>query len=218
MIESFSMVEVPKHFRNEYGQMLESAPYCERDIRTPSLQQATVEQGAFQLVHKFGDKYQVQTLEWHPYDLVGWDGYSYPWAFNIDDYAPLVGKIHQPPSTHLLFTTQNFVICNFVPRLYDFHPEAIPAPYYHSNIDSDEVLYYVHGDFMSRTGIDAGYLTLHQKGVPHGPQPGKTEESVGKKETHEYAVMIDTFAPLQLTEHVKKSMVADYNRSWLESQ
>ncbi len=218
VIEAFSMVEVPKHFRNEYGQMLETAPYCERDIRTPELQDAIVERGEFQLISKFGDKYQSQVLEWHPYDLAGWDGCVYPWAFNIDDYAPVVGKIHLPPSSHIVFTANNFVICNFVPRLYDFHPQSIPAPYYHSNIDSDEVLYYVHGDFMSRSGIDAGYLTLHQKGVPHGPQPGKTEASVGKKETNEYAVMVDTFAPLQLTEHVKNTRTPEYNRSWLENQ
>ncbi len=216
VIESFSMIEIPKHFRNEYGQLLESAPYCERDIRTPRLQQAVVEKGGFDLVCKFGDKYQVTTLQWHPFDLVGWDGFVYPWAFNITEYAPKVGKIHLPPSEHLVFKARDFVVCNFVPRLYDFHPKAIPAPYYHSNIDSDEVLYYVDGDFMSRTGIGAGYLTLHQKGVPHGPQPGKTEASVGKKDTREYAVMVDTFAPLKLTEHVQRCMSADYNRSWIE--
>lgn len=216
VVESFSMIEVPKHFRNEYGQLLESAPYCERDLRVPSLQQAVVEKGEFSLICKFGDKYQLTTLEWHPFDLVGWDGCVYPWAFNIQDYAPKVGQIHLPPSDHLVFTAHNFVICNFVPRPYDFHPQSIPAPYYHSNIDSDEVLYYVDGDFMSRTGIEAGYMTLHQKGVPHGPQPGRTEASVGKTETYEYAVMVDTFAPLKLTQHVNACMSKDYNRSWLE--
>ncbi|MFB2637159.1 homogentisate 1,2-dioxygenase [Shewanella bicestrii] len=217
VIEAFSMVEVPKHFRNEYGQLLESAPYCERDLRTPVLQDAVVERGAFPLVCKFGDKYQLTTLEWHPFDLVGWDGCVYPWAFNITEYAPKVGKIHLPPSDHLVFTAHNFVVCNFVPRPYDFHERAIPAPYYHNNIDSDEVLYYVDGDFMSRTGIEAGYITLHQKGVAHGPQPGRTEASIGKKETYEYAVMVDTFAPLKLTEHVQNCMSKDYNRSWLEN-
>lgn len=217
VIEAFSMVEIPKHFRNEYGQLLESAPYCERDIRVPKLQAAVVERGAFPLVCKFGDKYQLTTLEWHPFDLVGWDGCVYPWAFNISEYAPKVGKIHLPPSDHVVFTAHNFVVCNFVPRPYDFHPQAIPAPYYHNNIDSDEVLYYVDGDFMSRTGIEAGYLTLHQKGVAHGPQPGRTEASIGKKDTYEYAVMVDTFAPLKLTEHVRHCMSQDYQRSWLES-
>lgn len=216
VVESFSMVEIPKNYRNEHGQILETAPYCERDLRGPVLQDAIVEQGEFDLVMKYGDRYQLAKLEWHPYDLVGWDGYVFPWAFNIDEFAPIVGKIHLPPSIHLLLTANNFVICNFVPRLYDFHPDAIPAPYYHSNIDSDEVLYYVHGEFMSRTGIEPGSMTLHQKGVPHGPQPGKTEESVGKKDTYEYAVMVDTFAPLKLTEHVRDTMDADYNRSWIE--
>ncbi|WP_110457998.1 homogentisate 1,2-dioxygenase [Shewanella algidipiscicola] len=218
VIESFSMVEVPKHFRNEYGQLTESAPYCERDIRVPTLQDATVEQGTFPLVSKFGERYQLTQLEWHPFDLVGWDGCVYPWAFNIQDYAPKVGQIHLPPSEHLVFSGHNFVICNFVPRPYDFHPQSIPAPYYHNNIDSDEVLYYVDGDFMSRTGIEAGYLTLHQKGVPHGPQPGRTEASIGKTETYEYAVMVDTFAPLQLTQHVQTCMSPDYNRSWIEEK
>ncbi|WP_025823046.1 homogentisate 1,2-dioxygenase [Shewanella marina] len=216
VIEANSMVEIPKHFRNEYGQLLESAPYCERDIRTPELADAIVEKGQFQLYSKYGERYQISQLEWHPFDLAGWDGFVYPWAINIQDYAPKVGQIHLPPSEHLIFTAHNFVICNFVPRLYDFHPQAIPAPYYHSNIDSDEVLYYVDGDFMSRTGIEAGYMTLHQKGVPHGPQPGKTEASIGKTETYEYAVMVDTFAPLHLTEHVRQCMSKDYNSSWLE--
>ncbi len=216
VIESTTMVTIPKHYRTATGQMLETAPYCERDIRTPSLQPAIVEKGEFPLHIKYGDRYQKTILEWHPYDLVGWDGACYPWAFNIDDFAPLVGKIHLPPSAHLVFTANNFVICNFVPRLYDFHPESIPAPYYHSNVDSDEVLYYVDGDFMSRTGIEAGSMTLHPKGVPHGPQPGKTEASIGKKETYEYAVMVDTFAPLKVTNHFQACMEKDYNKSWLE--
>lgn len=216
VIEACSMVEIPKHFRNDYGQLLESAPYCERDIRTPTLTQATVCEGSFSLISKFADRYQQTQLQWHPFDLVGWDGYVYPWAINIQDYAPKVGQIHLPPSEHQLLSGHNFVICNFVPRLYDFHPKSIPAPYFHNNIDSDEVLYYVDGDFMSRKGIKAGYLTLHPKGVPHGPQPGKTEASIGQTQTAEYAVMVDTFAPLSLTEHVRHAMNPDYIRSWLE--
>ncbi|MEP1741546.1 MAG: homogentisate 1,2-dioxygenase [Kangiellaceae bacterium] len=216
VVESASMVTIPKHYRTETGQMLETAPYCERDIRTPKLQQAIVEKGEFDLYIKYGNRYQKTVLEWHPYDLVGWDGACYPWAFNIDDFAPLVGKIHLPPSAHQVFSANNFVVCNFVPRLYDFHPESIPAPYYHSNVDSDEVLYYVHGDFMSRTGIEAGSITLHPMGVPHGPQPGKTEASIGKKETYEYAVMVDTFAPLKVTNHFQSCMEKNYNQSWLE--
>ena len=216
VVESASMVTIPKHYRTETGQMLETAPYCERDIRTPKLQQAIVKKGEFDLYIKYGNRYQKTVLEWHPYDLVGWDGACYPWAFNIDDFAPLVGKIHLPPSAHQVFSANNFVVCNFVPRLYDFHPESIPAPYYHSNVDSDEVLYYVHGDFMSRTGIEAGSITLHPMGVPHGPQPGKTEASIGKKETYEYAVMVDTFAPLKVTNHFHSCMEKNYNQSWLE--
>jgi len=214
--ESFSMVTIPKHYRTATGQMLETAPYCERDIRRPELQPAQVEQGEFPLVIKYGDKYQKTILEWHPYDLVGWDGAVYPWAFNIDDFAPMVGKIHLPPTIHQVFSANNFVMCNFVPRLYDFHPQSIPAPYYHSNVDSDEVLYYVHGDFMSRTGIEEGSMTLHPMGVPHGPQPGKTEASLGKTETFEYAVMVDTFAPLKMTTHFRDCGDSDYNSSWLE--
>jgi homogentisate 1,2-dioxygenase len=214
--ESFSMVRIPKHFRTESGQLLETAPYCERDIRHPILQDAVVKKGHFPLIIKYGKAYQKTILEWHPYDLEGWDGAVYPWAINIDDYAPVVGKIHLPPSAHLLLTGNNFVICNFVPRLYDFHPESIPAPYYHSNIDSDEVLYYVKGDFMSRTDIHEGSMTLHRKGIPHGPQPGKTEASLGKKETNEYAVMLDTFSPLKITQHFQQCMDVNYNQSWLE--
>lgn len=217
VIESFSAIDIPKHFRSEYGQLLEHAPYSERDFRTPELQDAIVEKGAFNIVTKFREKYQLITVEWHPFDLVGWDGFTYPYAFNIADYAPTVGKIHLPPPVHLVFTANNFVICNFVPRLFDFHPESIPAPYYHSNIDSDEVLYYVDGDFMSRTGIGPAYITLHPAGVPHGPQPGKTEASVGKKEVYEYAVMVDTFRPLKVTDQLKKSMDSDYPTSWLET-
>ena len=214
--ESFSAIDIPKHFRSEYGQLLEHAPYCERDFRTPKLKDAIVEKGEFDLITKFRDSYQKIVLEWHPFDLAGWDGFTYPYAFNIQDYAPIVGKIHLPPPVHVVFTANNFVICNFVPRLFDFHPQSIPAPYYHSNIDSDEVLYYVDGDFMSRTGIGPGYITLHPMGVPHGPQPGKTEASVGVKEVYEYAVMVDTFRPLKLTEHVKNTMDSNYPQSWLE--
>ncbi len=146
---------------------------------------------------------------------MGWDGFEYPFAFNIKEYAPKVGKVHLPPPVHLVFTTIHFVVCNFVPRLFDFHPQAIPAPYYHSNVDSDEVLYYVEGNFMSRKGIEEGSVTLHPAGIPHGPQPGKTEESIGAKETHEYAVMVDTFSPLSLTKNVLETIELNYPQSWL---
>lgn len=216
IIESSTPFDIPKHFRNEYGQLTEEAPYYERDFKPPMFMEPVDKLGSFQLILKVANRYFEYQLPHHPFDVIGWDGFLYPYTFNLKEYAPKVGKIHLPPPTHLMFTTEHFVICNFVPRLYDFHPQAIPAPYYHSNVDSDEVLYYVHGDFMSRTGVQEGSITLHPMGIPHGPQPGKTEASIGKKETEEYAVMIDTFAPLKLTLNVKETMVEDYEQSWLE--
>jgi homogentisate 1,2-dioxygenase len=216
IIESDTPFDIPRHFRNEYGQLTEDAPYYERDFKPPQLMEPIDEHGEFTLILKVSNRYFEYTLPHHPFDVVGWDGFLYPYTFNIKEYAPKVGKIHLPPPTHLVFTTEHFVVCNFVPRLYDFHPDAIPAPYYHSNVDSDEVLYYVYGDFMSRTGVREGSVTLHPMGIPHGPQPGRTEASIGKKETDEYAIMIDTFTPLRVTRNVKETMVEDYHHSWLE--
>ena len=216
IIESDTPYEIPSHFRNEYGQLTEDAPYYERDFRVPEFMEPTDKIADFKLMLKVRGKMFEYRLPHHPFDVIGWDGFLYPYAFNIKEYAPKVGKIHLPPPIHLLFKTENFVICNFVPRLYDFHPEAIPAPYYHSNVDSDEVLYYVHGDFMSRTGVQEGSITLHPMGIPHGPQPGKTEASIGKKETEEYAIMIDTFQSLRITKNVKETMVEEYSQSWLQ--
>lgn len=216
IIESSTPFDIPKHFRNEYGQLTEDAPYYERDFKVPQYTEPIDKQGDFELILKLRDRYFKYLLPNHPFDVVGWDGFLYPYTFNLKEYAPKVGKIHLPPPVHLMFTTMHFVICNFVPRLFDFHPQAIPAPYYHSNVDSDEVLYYVYGDFMSRKGIQEGSITLHPMGIPHGPQPGKTEASIGVKETDEYAVMIDTFQPLRVTKNVKDTMVENYNQSWLE--
>jgi homogentisate 1,2-dioxygenase len=216
IIESDTPFDIPRHFRNEYGQLTEDAPYYERDFKPPQFMEPTDKKGEFTLILKVSNRYFEYMLPHHPFDVVGWDGFLYPYTFNIKEYAPKVGKIHLPPPTHLVFTTEHFVICNFVPRLYDFHPDAIPAPYYHSNVDSDEVLYYVYGDFMSRTGVQEGSVTLHPMGIPHGPQPGRTEASIGKKEADEYAIMIDTFTPLRVTRNVKESMVEDYHHSWLE--
>ena len=218
IIESTTPYEIPSHFRNEYGQLTEEAPYYERDFRVPEFMEPVDKKTDFKLMLKVRGKMFEFRLPHHPFDVVGWDGFLYPYAFNIKEYAPKVGKIHLPPPIHLLFKTENFVICNFVPRLYDFHPNAIPAPYYHSNVDSDEVLYYVHGDFMSRTGVQEGSITLHPMGIPHGPQPGRTEASIGKKETDEYAIMIDTFQPLRVTKNVKETMVDEYSQSWLEKK
>ncbi len=216
IVESDTAYEIPAHYRNEYGQMEEHAPYCERDFKLPRELDPKNEKGEFRMILKTGTKYSEHILPHHPFDVVGWDGYLYPYAFNIRDYHPKVGRIHLPPPVHLAFKTNSFVVCNFCPRPYDFHEQAVPAPYFHSNIDSDEVLYYVEGDFMSRKGVKEGSITLHPGGMPHGPQPGKTEASVGKKGTDEYAVMIDTFAPLRPTLNVKETMDESYPQSWIE--
>ncbi len=216
IVESSTPFDIPRHFRNEYGQLTEDAPYYERDFKVPQFTEPVDKQGDFELILKLRDRYFKYLLPNHPFDVVGWDGFLYPYTFNLKEYSPKVAKIHLPPPIHLMFTTRDFVVCNFVPRLFDFHPQAIPAPYYHSNVDSDEVLYYVYGDFMSRKGIEEGSITLHPMGIPHGPQPGKTEASIGVKETDEYAVMIDTFQPLRVTKNVKDTMVDDYSQSWLD--
>lgn len=215
IVESPSAYVIPRHFRNEFGQITEDAPYQERDFKLPEYQEPFDEKGDFRIVMKRGDRLFEHIVPHHPFDVVGWDGYLYPYGFNIKDYHPKVGRIHLPPPIHLAFVTDDFVLCNFVPRLLDFHPDSIPAPYYHSNIDSDEVIYYVEGNFVSRKGIEEGSVTLHPRGIPHGPQPGKTEESIGAKETKEYAVMIDTFRPLELTENVKGVLDKNYPHSWL---
>lgn len=215
IMESSHPVETPSRYRNEFGQILEHAPYSERDFRTPEWREPVDSKEPATLVVKSDDSYWAYTLNHHPFDVVGWDGYLFPWAFNIRDFQPLVGQIHLPPPIHQVFHTAGAVICNFCPRLFDFHKDAIPAPYAHQNVDSDEVLYYVEGDFMSRKGIEEGSITLHPGDVPHGPQPGKTEASVGKKDCYEYAVMVDTFKPLKLTTYVRDTMDPNYVQSWL---
>lgn len=215
IIESDTCFDIPSHYRNEYGQLLEDAPYCERDIKVPAELDPIDEKSEYTLILKAGKKFFEYKVPHHPFDVVGWDGHLYPFAFNIKDFASKVGKIHLPPPVHLLFTTEHFVVCNFCPRLFDFHPESIPAPYFHHNLDSAEVLYYVEGDFMSREGVGPGSITLHPMGIPHGPQPGKIEASIGVKSTEEYAVMIDTFGPLFPTENVRETMDPDYYKSWL---
>lgn len=217
ILESDTPFDIPIHYRNEYGQLLETAPYCERDFRPPKFVEPVDQRGEYNVLIKAGSRMFEHVLDHHPFDVVGWDGFEYPFAFNIKEFAPKAGKIHLPPPIHLVFTTPHFVVCNFVPRLLDFHPQAIPAPYFHSNVDSDEVLYYVEGDFMSRKGIEEGSITLHPAGIPHGPQPGKTEASIGAKETNEYAVMVDTFSPLYLTKNVQETMVPNYSQSWLDA-
>lgn len=215
-VESDTSFEIPNHYKNDYGQMEEHAPYSERDFRPPAFLEPDSSSGNFRIIVKANSRFFEHIAPHHPFGVVGWDGYLYPYAFNIKDYHPKVGRIHLPPPVHLAFKTGHFILCNFVPRLFDFHDSAIPAPYFHSNIDSDEVLYYVEGDFMSRKGIREGSITLHPGGMPHGPQPGKTEESVGAKSTDEYALMVDTYSPLLPTKNVEKTIDRDYAKSWLE--
>ncbi|HHJ51407.1 MAG TPA: homogentisate 1,2-dioxygenase [Phaeodactylibacter sp.] len=216
IVESHGPIRTPRRYRNEFGQLLEHSPFYERDIRKPMELETHDEQGKFRVYIKKQDMlYPYDYLD-HPFDVVGWDGYLYPYAFSIYDFEPLTGRIHQPPPIHQTFQAPGFVVCSFVPRLYDYHPQAIPAPYNHSNIDSDEVLYYVEGEFMSRNDVEAGMITLHPAGIPHGPHPGAMERSVGQKETRELAVMVDTFKPLQLTEDAIGMEDEDYYLSWLE--
>ncbi|TVQ81862.1 MAG: homogentisate 1,2-dioxygenase [Flavobacteriales bacterium] len=214
--ESFSPVVTPKRYRNEFGQLLEHSPFCERDIRRPDYLETHDELGDFIIKIRKENILHTITYASHPFDVVGWDGYNYPYAFNAKDFEPITGRVHQPPPVHQTFEGHNFVICTFAPRMYDYHPEAIPAPYNHSNIDSDEVLYYVDGDFMSRNHVEKGYISLHPGGIPHGPHPGAYERSVGQKETLELAVMIDTFRPLKLTQTAADIADKDYWSSWLE--
>lgn len=216
VVEAAGPIVPPKRYLNRYGQFIEDSPYCERDIRVPERLITKDEKGEFELHVRQNGQYLAVTLPHHPFDVVGWDGCVYPWALNIEDFEPRTGRIHLPPPVHQTFEGPNFVVCSFVPRLYDYHPEAIPAPYYHSNIDSDEIIYYVHGDFMSRKGIEIGSITVHPRGLPHGPQPGKMEESIGKKETNELAVMIDTFRPLRVAKAAVACEDMAYPYSWLQ--
>jgi homogentisate 1,2-dioxygenase len=215
-VESFDPIFTPRRYRNDFGQLLEHAPFCERDIKQPQNLKTHDEQGAFDIyIKKKGFMFPYVYAN-HPFDVAGWDGYHYPYTFSIFNFEPITGRIHMPPPVHQTFESKNFVICSFVPRLYDYHPDAIPAPYHHSNIDSDEILYYVDGDFMSRNNIEQGQITLHPGGIPHGPHPGAIERSIGKKATEELAVMIDPFQPMMITEEALKIDVKDYYKSWLE--
>jgi len=214
--ESFHPIYTPKRYRNWFGQLLEHSPFCERDFRLPQNLQTHDEKGDFLIkVKKEGQLHHLIYAS-HPFDVVGWDGYNYPYAISIHDFEPITGRVHQPPPVHQTFETGAYVVCSFVPRLYDYHPEAIPAPYNHSNIDSDEMLYYVDGDFMSRKSVDKGYISLHPAGIPHGPHPGTYEASIGQSKTEELAVMIDTFKPLQLTQAAMDLDDGTYYQSWLE--
>lgn len=214
--ESFSPIRPPKRYQNSFGQLLEHSPFCERDIKLPQLNDTYDEKGDFKVLIKKQDMIYPYTLATHPFDAIGWDGYLYPFGFSIHNYEPITGRVHMPPPIHQTFEGHNFVICSFVPRLYDYHPEAIPAPYNHSNVDSDEVLYYVDGDFMSRKHVERGMISLHPKGIPHGPHPGTVEKSIGAKETKELAVMIDPFYPLQITAEALAMEDPGYYKTWVE--
>jgi len=215
VLESYHPIYTPKRYRNWFGQHLEYSPYCERDFKLPNNLTPHDEQGDFLIKIKKQGQLNHFVYASHPFDVVGWDGYNYPYGFSIHNFEPITGRVHQPPPVHQTFETSAFVVCSFVPRLYDYHPRSIPAPYNHSNIDSDEVLYYVDGDFMSRNNIDKGYISLHPSGIPHGPHPGTYEASIGKSRTDELAVMVDTFRPLQITRAALNIDDGKYYRSWL---
>ncbi len=217
VVESHGPIETPARYRNHYGQFLEHSPFCERDFKMPQNLETHEEKGDFLIKIKKRGLIYPYVYGTHPFDVVGWDGCSYPYGFSIFNFEPITGRIHMPPPIHQTFHGRNFVICSFVPRLYDYHPEAIPAPYHHSNVDSDELLYYVDGDFMSRNNIQKGQITLHPAGIPHGPHPGAIERSIGKKETKELAVMIDPFNPVKITANALNLEQADYYKSWLSA-
>lgn len=214
--ESFHPIYTPKRYRNWFGQLLEHSPFCERDYKLPQDLETYDEKGEFLMKVKKQGMLHHLVYTTHPFDVVGWDGYNFPYGFSIHNFEPITGRVHQPPPVHQNFETSAYVICSFCPRLYDYHPKAIPAPYNHSNIDSDEMLYYVDGDFMSRNNIEQGHITLHPGGIPHGPAPGAYERSIGQKETAELAVMIDTFKPLKITENAMRIDDGKYFQSWLE--
>ncbi len=216
IVESFSPIVTPKRYRNRFGQLLEHSPFCERDMRGPENLETHDEKGNFIVKIKKENVLHELVYATHPFDVIGWDGFAFPYAFSIHNFEPITGRVHQPPPVHQTFEAHNFVVCSFCPRLYDYHPKSIPAPYNHSNIDSDELLYYVDGDFMSRNHVEKGYLSLHPGGIPHGPHPGAAERSIGQKETGELAVMVDTFRPLKLTQAAVAINDEAYVTSWLE--
>jgi len=217
VFETPGLIEIPRRYRNQYGQLIEGAPYYNRDIHPPTELRTVREQGEFAVKVRVRGGYQTYLVDYHPFDVVGWDGYLYPWTFSVHDFEPITGRIHQPPPSHQTFAGQNFVICSFCPRKLDFDPEAVPIPYHHSNLQSEEMIYYVSGNFGSRKGVEVGSITLHPSGLPHGPQPGLAEKSIGLHETHELAVMCDTFHPLKLSKFAKGLDDGVYWRSWYDN-
>jgi homogentisate 1,2-dioxygenase len=209
-------IETPNRYRNRYGQLLEHAPFSHRDFHPPEVLDTVRERGEHELVVRVRGGYQRYLLDYHPFDVVGWDGYVYPYTFNAADFEPRAGRVHLPPPTHQTFQGPNFVICTFAPRMLDWDPQAVPLPYHHSNIQSEEVMFYVDGDYAARKGVDIGTITLHPSGLPHGPQPGTVEKALGATRTNELAVMCDTFRPLKLTELARDLDDPSYALSWYE--
>ena len=216
IFEANGPIRTPSRYRNQFGQLLEHSPFCERDIHPPAELVTIDEKGDFVVKVKKGEKVVGIHYDFHPFDVVGWDGFYYPWIFNINDFMPITGKIHMPPPIHQTFAGPGFVICSFMPRMLDYHPEAVPIPYNHSNVDSDEMLYYVDGNFSSRKGVEFASISLHPNGIPHGPHPGTVEKALGAKETHETAVMMDTFRPLKLARYASTINDPNYYLSWRE--
>ncbi|MBA2740825.1 MAG: homogentisate 1,2-dioxygenase [Actinobacteria bacterium] len=216
IFETPGLIEIPKRYRNQYGQILEGAPYYHRDLHPPTELNTQRDKGDFLVKVRVRGGIQDYVLDYHPFDVVGWDGYLYPWTFSIHDFEPITGRIHQPPPSHQTFQGPNFVICSFCPRKLDFDPESVPIPYHHSNLQSEEMIYYVSGNFGSRKGISVGSITLHPSGLPHGPQPGLAEKSLGVTETTELAVMCDTFRPLRLSTLARDLDDGVYAYSWHE--
>ena len=216
LLEAAGHVEAPRRYLSPRGQFLETAPYCERDIRGPDAPLMAAGEGAADIIVRHRAGVTRYTMPASPFDVIGWAGQLYPWAFDIHDFEPLVGSIHQPPHVHQTFEGPGFVVCSFVPRPYDFHPGAIKVPYHHSNVDSDEVIFYSEGDFMSRAGagIGIGSISLHPGGFVHGPQPGSVERAADQDRTEEVAVMIDTFHPLRIGEAALSVADADYVWTW----
>jgi homogentisate 1,2-dioxygenase len=216
LYQSTGAITIPRKYRNDFGQLEEHAPYYERDFRVPVLKPPVAERGEYEVRVTNNGRDAIYIVQNHPCDVVGWDGYCYPYAFNLEEFAPITGKLHQPPPAHATFEAPGAAFCAFVPRLFDYHPLAIPVPYNHSSVDCDEVLYYVSGNFMSRRGVEEGSITLHAAGAPHGPQPGAVESSLGKKSTDEIAVMVDTFRPLLLAGAALDCEDPEYFKSWIE--
>jgi homogentisate 1,2-dioxygenase len=216
VVEAHGAIEPPRRYMNKNGQLLEHSPYCERDIRRPEELVTHTERGEFEVRVKVGHTISSYHYDFHPINTVGWDGCEYPWIFNIADFEPITGRVHQPPPVHQTFQGPNFVVCSFVPRKLDYHPLSIPVPYNHSNIDSDEMLYYVNGNFGSRRGIERSSITLHPRGIPHGPHPGAVEKSLGVERTDELAVMVDTFYPLYYTAQSRTIDDPAYPYSWFD--